>query len=145
MAIAEEMILFWITCGCTLLFKLNRPHLWLFNSFSLNWYEIGYLTSDLIPNLLMKYWSVSHRLNLWFCLMGSQLWSSFNILRILAFFWILVDARSMLTKFLRLLRENSYELVSLFISLLKLGFNLGLGLLEEIILNRCKTLSWLTP
>ena len=139
------MILFWITCGCTLLFKLNRPHLWSFNSFSLNWYEIGYLTSDLIPNLLMKYWSVSHRLNLWFCLMGSQLWSSFNILRILAFFWILVDARSMLTKFLRLLWENSYELVSLFICLLKLGFNLGLGLLEEIILNRCKTLSWLTP
>ena len=145
MATAEEMILFWITCGYTLLFKLNRLHLWLFNSFSLNWYEIGYLTSDLIPNVLMKYWSVSHRLNLWLCLMGSQLWSFILYSQDFSFFLILVDARSMLTKFLRLLWENSYELVSLFICLLKLGFNLGLGLLEEIILNRCKTLSWLTP
>jgi hypothetical protein len=145
MASPEEVIVFWITCGYTLLFKLNRPHLWLFNSFSLNWYEIGYLTSDLIPNVLMKYWSVSHRLNLWLCLMGSQLWSFILYSQDFSFFLILVDARSMLTKFLRLLWENSYELVSFFICLLKLGFNLGLGLLEEIILNRCKTLSWLTP
>ncbi len=141
MASPEEVIVFWITCGCTLLLKLNRPHLWLINSFSLNWCEIGYLTSDLIPNVLMKNWTVSHRVE-------SLILSDVQSAMIFIFYsqdssclWALVDARSMRTEFLSILWENSYELVSLFVCLLKLGFNLGVGLLEEIILNRCETLS----
>ena len=138
MATAEEVIPFWITCSFTLLLKLNRPHLWLFNSFSLNWCEIGYLTSDLIPNVLMKNSSVFHRF-------GSLILYDVQSAMIFIFYsqdssslWILVDARSRRTEFLSLLCENNYELVSLFVCLLKLGFNLGVGLLEEIIYTYAK-------